>query len=173
MAERRRTLPELFAELKRRRVIRVLIAYVIAAVAVLQTASVLVPALLLPSRLMTVLAVLALVGLPVALVLAWMFDVTPGGVTRTDGVHEEVDSGALEPRRSLLPFAVVGLVALAVFITGWFAFRRGDAVAAEVDAGLFAVLPFRVSGADPSLAYLQEGMVDLLSVKLAEIPPNR
>src|SRR5688572_18672502 len=166
MAERRRTLPELFAELKRRRVIRVLIAYVIAAVAVLQTASVLVPALLLPSRVMTFLAVLALVGLPVALVLAWMFDVTPGGIARADAMDEGGGPSERPLRRSPLLFAVVGLVAVAVFITGWFAFRRGDAVAAEVDAGLFAVLPFRVSGADPSLAYLQEGMVDLLSVKL-------
>lgn len=75
----------LLSEMKRRRVFRVVGIYVVAVFAALQGADILVPALHLPEWTMTLLVVLAIVGLPVAVGLAWAFDVTPAGVQRTTG----------------------------------------------------------------------------------------
>ncbi len=73
----------LFRELRRRRVFRVLAVYVVGAFATLQGADILVPALHLPEWTMTALVGLAIVGLPVAIALSWIFDIVPGGIERT------------------------------------------------------------------------------------------
>lgn len=72
-----------FEELKRRRVFRATAVYVAVSFASLEGASILVPALHLPDWTMTLLVVLALIGLPVTLGLAWAFDVSRAGITRT------------------------------------------------------------------------------------------
>ncbi|HSJ16254.1 MAG TPA: tetratricopeptide repeat protein, partial [Longimicrobiales bacterium] len=78
------------AELRRRRVFRAAIVYVVGAFAALQGADILVPALALPDWTMTLLVVLVLLGFPVVMGLAWAFDLGPGGVTRTPGSDEPV-----------------------------------------------------------------------------------
>jgi len=86
----------LLSELRRRRVFRAAGIYVVAAFGALQGADVLVPALELPERTMTFLVVLAIVGFPVAVGLAWAFDVTPTGVRRT---ADEPTADPGEPKR--------------------------------------------------------------------------
>jgi serine/threonine-protein kinase len=103
------------SELGRRRVFRAAGIYVLAAFGALQGADILVPALELPERTMTFLVVLAVVGFPVAVGLAWAFDVTPGGVRRTGGEPSEEppersrvasgsDSEASPPSVAVIPF---------------------------------------------------------------------
>jgi hypothetical protein len=65
---------EFFTELKRRHVVRVLLVYAAVAFAVIQAADVIAPALHMPGWFVTVVVVLALLGLPIALVMAWAFD---------------------------------------------------------------------------------------------------
>ena len=84
---------KLIGELKRRHVFRVAIAYGIVAWFILEIGSILFPALLLPDWTLTLIVVLAALGLPIAIVLAWAFDMTPGGVVRT----APIDGGAEEP----------------------------------------------------------------------------
>jgi hypothetical protein len=67
------------AELKRRRVVRVALVYGAVAFAVVQAADVFVPALALPGWIITAMALLAVLGFPVALVLAWAYDIVPEG----------------------------------------------------------------------------------------------
>ena len=74
------------AELKRRRVVRVAIVYGAVAFTVLQAADLVVPRLQLPDWTVTLMVVLALLGFPIALVLAWAFELTPDGVRRTEPV---------------------------------------------------------------------------------------
>ena len=74
----------LFAELKRRRVFRLMAVYGAVAFGVLQAADVLIPALHLPESMITAIAALALLGFPLAIVLAWAFESTPDGVRRTE-----------------------------------------------------------------------------------------
>lgn len=76
-------------ELRRRRVIRVGVAYLVGVWVLIEVSSVLLPAIGLPESGVTIIVVLAALGLPVALLLSWIFDVTPEGLVRS---HEE--SGA-------------------------------------------------------------------------------
>jgi hypothetical protein len=71
------------AELKRRRVVRIAIVYGAVAFALLQAADILAPALRLPQWTMTLVVLLLGLGLPIALVIAWAFELTPDGVQRT------------------------------------------------------------------------------------------
>ncbi|HET6592585.1 MAG TPA: hypothetical protein VFG48_06690, partial [Xanthomonadales bacterium] len=78
-------------ELKRRKVIRVAVAYALVAWIVVEVASVLLPTLLLPEWGLRLVTVLALLGFPVALVLAWVFELTP------EGARLEQSSGRAAP----------------------------------------------------------------------------
>lgn len=72
-----------FDELKRRRVVRVGIVYILVSLAIVEAAGNLFPALHLPDLALTFIVVLLILGMPVALVLAWAYDITPEGVQRT------------------------------------------------------------------------------------------
>ena len=72
------------AEIKRRRVGKVAIAYGAVAWAVTEAASVVLPALYVPEWAMTFLVIFLLVGFPIAMVLAWVFDVSATGIERTE-----------------------------------------------------------------------------------------
>ncbi len=150
----------LVAELKRRRVIRVAVAYAVAAYAVVQAASTFFPPLHVPDRVLTVVAVMAILGFVPAVVLAWAFDWTSSGIKRTDAAA--LTDAA--PRRGGRAFWFV-LGGTVVLLGAWWVGARPRRPAAA-DANIVAVLPFRVSAANPSLGYLREGMLDLLAAKL-------
>jgi tetratricopeptide (TPR) repeat protein len=146
---------DLIAELKRRRVFRVAGAYLVGAWIVLQVADTLFPALRFPPWTVTAVAVAVVLGFPVALVLGWLFDLTPGGIERTmstTSVHF--------PKRA----AIAGSLMVALGV-GAFIGVRHRLRAARVDANAVVVMPFRVVG-DPNLVLMREGMVDLLAAKL-------
>lgn len=79
--------------------VRVTIGYVVVAVAILQTADVVLPALSLPEVSMTVITITAIVGLPVTIALAWAYDITPFGVQKTAplAVPDAVELGVAAP----------------------------------------------------------------------------
>jgi tetratricopeptide (TPR) repeat protein len=144
-------------ELKRRKVVRVIIAYAVVAFVVVQVADITLPALRAPDWVLSVIVVLAALGFPVVAVLAWAFDITPSGIERAD-----VRAAPSATRRALL-----GLVALTVIVVAasaaysWTRFASRS----DLDANLLAVVPFRVTG-DSDVSYLREGMLDLLAATL-------
>jgi adenylate cyclase len=147
-------------ELKRRRVLRVAVAYGVAAGGTLQAASVVVPALHMADWWLTMAVLAAGAGFPVAMVLAWTFDLTKEGVVRTPETPSSGD------RRH----AGVGvLLAAALVVAGgaggaWWWLRPASTSGASHDT--VAVLPFTVRGST-QFAYLGEGMVDLLGASLS------
>lgn len=150
----------LVAELHRRRVFRVIVVYAAACWLLIQVADTVVPALRLPEWIITATVLLSLAGFPVAIALAWAFDITRYGIRRTD------DAVARARVPAARRFAAVGAVAAVAALSGWAGWqfwRSADTPPADPD--IVAVLPFRYSG-DPSLAYLGEAMVDLLAAKL-------
>jgi tetratricopeptide (TPR) repeat protein len=155
-----------FAELKRRRVIRVAIAYGAAVFVVLQGADLVFPALGLSESLYRFLVIVSVVGFPVTLALAWLFDLTPEGVRLTRAVGRgDVVVARFKPWAAY----AVGLVAIVgVIAVGWYWISPSVAVG-EVAAGadVIAVLPFNVRG--EGLEVMGEGMVDLLSRNLDEV----
>jgi adenylate cyclase len=92
------TIVKFWKELKRRKVIRVAVAYILVAWIMVEVASVLLPALLLPDWSLRLVTVLALLGFPIAVVLAWVFELTPEGTK----LESPVGEGALtEPLEAL------------------------------------------------------------------------
>lgn len=144
-------------ELRRRRVVRVAIVYIIASIAVVETANNFFPVLQLPGWTTTLIAALALLGFPVAIGLAWAFDITPHGVTRT--VRTAVaaapadDSAAPAPRASH-----------AVPVTS----RPDDGVIRSL-----VVLPFVNVSRDGADEYLSDGVTEELIGALARVPNLR
>ena len=118
-------LGSLVAEIARRRVARTLAGYSMAAFGILQGLDVVVSRLSLPPGWMKIAIAVSLAGLPVAAVLAWMFDITSEGVVRT--------RAAQEPRTATPAQIAVLVASLALAASvGWMAWRQADqAVAAD------------------------------------------
>jgi TolB-like protein/Tfp pilus assembly protein PilF len=132
----------LFAELKRRRVFRVMTMYGVAGFAVLQVADLLVPVLLLPDWAYRLVGLLLLAGFPLVITLAWVFDFTPDGVRRTGrAAATEIRDMVAAPRRQRWPAGLLALGGTILLLTaGWYALRPGSP-APDGPASL-AVLPF-------------------------------
>jgi tetratricopeptide (TPR) repeat protein len=159
----------LVGELKRRHVYRVAAVYGVTAFVVLQVADMVFPALLLPDWAFRLLVALAILGFPLALILAWAFDLTPDGLERSRPAATPTQEATVTPRRRWHARAValvLGAVGVGVAASFGLLRARQDPPVSEVDPGVLAVLPFRVAGAEPTLAYLREGMVDLMAAKL-------
>ena len=107
----KRDMSKIWAELSKRRVWRGAAAYLVVAWLVLQVADVVFPALRLPDWSMTALLGLIAAGFPVALMLSWVFDITPAGIKRTEADDRGSQSQAAHADQSIavLPFADVGL----------------------------------------------------------------
>lgn len=177
--------PSFLYELKRRKVVRAGIVYGAVAWAVVQAADVFVPALNLPAWVLTAVALVALLGLPLALVLAWVFDLRDGGLERTpdaDAVGAAAGETGGRARRRLsaegtawISGRTAGAVALALAIgasVGWLA---GRAPAAEPDAATeeerpsLAVLPFTNLAQDDGAVPFVEGLHDDLLTQLSRL----
>ena len=166
-----------FNELKRRNVFRVAAAYVIIAWLILQIGEVLAPALHLPEWANSFLAFVLILGMPMALFLAWAYELTPEGLKREKDVDREKSITPMTGRR--LDFLVIGLlvVALAYFIADkfWIQARQSTspaiAVIKEAAEGprSIAVLPFADMSPAGDHEYFSDGLTEELLNILARI----
>src|SRR6266581_3758265 len=108
----------IFAELKRRNVYKVAVAYAVVGWLVIQVTATIVPALHLPDGLTTAVVVLTLIGFPVALVISWAFEMTPEGMKRTENVSPD----EVIPYWSKKKFAAL-IIGVAVIAAGLLAFQ--------------------------------------------------
>lgn len=162
----------LFAELKRRRVFKVAAVYGAVAFVVLQVADIMVPALALPDALTRAVALILILGFPIALVMAWAFEMTPEGMKRTeDPTEAEIEAIVAEPRSRRWPSGVLALAGISALVVGAFfvlrpevTFRGPRLVEAGEALPAIAVLPFSVSG--PEAEFWREGMANTLSTNL-------
>jgi adenylate cyclase len=166
--------PSFFEELKRRRVVRAAAVYAIVAFGVVQVADLLFPALLLPEWSVRLVVGLVLVGFPVALVLAWAFDLTPEGVRRTPG--PAAPAGRLDlgsPRATGL--VGLGMVIALVAFGGYHflapAASDDDRTPAPSDARhSIAVLPFTTMAGGEENEYFADGLTEDILTNLGLVP---
>jgi adenylate cyclase len=156
------------AELRRRRVIRVLLLYAIAGWVIIQVASTVLPGLHVPSWSVTLVIVLVALGLPLAAVLAWAFDVEDGRIARSgiadidsEATHGPLVTGAAAPRPA----------------TGEPVAKSRDRVPAAraVDEGSrsIAVLPFLNMSGNPENEYFSDGISEEILNLLTKLPKLR
>src|SRR5437899_7634238 len=150
-----------FEEVKRRKVYRVAAAYIIAAGGIIQLASATFPAWELPDWALRLVIVLLLVGFPIALILAWAFDVTPQGIRATPSVA----APRTYRRRNVIMLVVTGVIVSA--IAGFFLLPRISS-ARKIDKSI-AVLPFENLSDDKENAYFAGGIQDDILTKLSKI----
>jgi adenylate cyclase len=166
----------LFAELKRRRVFRVAAMYGASAFVVLQVADLLQEGLQLPQAFLTAVTVLALVGFPVALVLAWAYERTPHGVVRTpDPAPNEIEEIVAQPRGRRWPVGIAAAVGTALLlVSAWWGLGRPEAPGIDRgDYSSIAVLPFDNMSGNEEDAYFADGLSEELLNALARIPGLR
>jgi TolB-like protein/Tfp pilus assembly protein PilF len=146
-----------FEELQRRKVYRVAAAYIVAAGFLIQMASATFPAWDLSNWSLRLVITLLLIGFPIALILAWAYDITAQGIqiTPTKGAHR---------RRNLILLIVTGVIVSAS--AGFFLLPR--AVSNKVDKSV-AVLPFQNLSSDPENAYFADGIQEEVLTRLAKI----
>lgn len=167
----------LLAELRRRRVFRVAGVYAVVAWAVIQVATSTFPYLHLPDWIVTAVIVLALLGFPAVLALAWAFDLTPGGLLRTPDAGPHAAQARLGARVLLAAtFGVVLLVGGFVaarregLLPSWMAALSGRP-AVDDDPALrsIAVLPFSNLSADQATEYFSDGITDEILATLSKV----
>jgi len=150
----------LFAELKRRNVIRVSVAYIIVSWLLLQIADVILP---------------TFVALPVAILLAWAFEMTPDGIKATSAIEETRNTTATTGKR--LNYIVISLLALAVvfMVIDKYLFERPQVPTEDVDyRRAIAVLPFaNRSESSENAEFLSDGLHDELLTRLAQVSDLR
>jgi TolB-like protein/Tfp pilus assembly protein PilF len=144
-------------EVKRRKVYRVAAAYIIAAGGVIQLASAAFPAWELPNWALRLVIALLLLGFPIALILAWAYDITPQGIriTPAPGRHR---------RRNVIMLVATGVIISAA--AGFFLLPR--VAAHKVDKSI-AVLPFENFSDDKENAYFADGIQDDVLTNLSKI----
>ncbi len=154
----------LLTELSRRRVYRVAAVYGVTAWVVTEVSATVIPALQLPESLITIIVVLLIVGFPVALVLAWIFDIEPGGIRVTESAPEVAQTRSAPGR---LAYGALLLLATAM-LGGFFYWRVLDTD--DVPRDSIAVLPFVNLSKDASSDYFSDGMAEELLNMLTKVP---
>ena len=163
-----------FAELKRRNVYKVAVAYAVVGWLLVQVATQVFPFFEIPNWGIRLVVLIIAIGFPIALFIAWAFELTPEGIKST----EDADATAKQSRgRAWIYVAVVGAVmSIALFVLGRYtASRSGSAetgrpaAAQSVPAKSIAILPFENLSDDKANAYFAEGVKDEILTKLAAV----
>ena len=175
-----------FAELKRRNVYKVAVAYAVVAWLLIQAASIILPTFEAPAWTMKILIAALAIGFPLAVVLAWAFEITPEGIVRSDDVSPN-ESITRKTGRKLTATIVV----VAVIAAGMFAFQltqvgthlrgvlniqpkadhgRPSGVSLPISEKSIAVLPLVNTSGDAANDYFSDGLSEELIAVLAKIP---
>jgi TolB-like protein/tetratricopeptide (TPR) repeat protein len=153
----------LFAELQRRKVFKVGAAYLVVAWLAVQAASIGFPAFDAPPWALRIFILLAFLGFPIAVVMAWVFDVTPAGV--------KLDTNASGSKRLFAIAILLVVLALGWYFYGQPSFRKGDVATPVVaDQNSIAVLPFFNMSGKADEDYFSDGMTEELLNVLAKVP---
>lgn len=161
----------MWEELKRRNVVKVAVAYAIVGWLLVQVADTFFAVLRLPAWTVTFVAGLVILGLPLALILSWAYELTPDGMERTSAVPFRESITKVAGRK--LDFLIIGVLLIAVV---FFAFERFGSFETTPTSSLrtddrrsIAVLPFDNLSSNPENAFFADGIHDDLLTQLAKI----
>ena len=161
------------AELKRRNVYKVAVVDIVAGWALSQGIAQVLPVFDVPNWTIRLIVVLIIIGLPIALVLAWAFEITPEGIKRTE-MADRMPAAARRKKYAWIYIVVVGaIVSITLFFLGRYSAISGGPRHTEAATGVpaksIAVLPFDNLSRDPDNAYFAEGVQDEILTRLAKV----
>ena len=165
-----------FAELKRRNVYKVAVAYAVVGWVLVQVATQVFPFLEIPNWVVRLVIALVVIGFPIALVIAWAFEATPEGIKRTE-IADAMPAASRQRKHAWIYIVVIGAsVSVALFFLGRYTApsvstsRQSAAVAdSSIPQKSIAVLPFENLSDDKNAAYFADGIQDEILTKLASI----
>jgi TolB-like protein len=164
-------LDNFFAELKRRNVYKVAVAYAVVGWLVIQVSSTVLPTFDAPEWAVQTLIVLVAIGFPIALVIAWAFEVTPEGIKRTEDV-DPVTQVRTKSHAWIYVVIVGAALSVGLFFIGRYTAKPGtprQSEAATIPAKSIAILPFENLSDEKANAYFAEGVQDEILTKLAAV----
>jgi TolB-like protein len=154
-----------FEEIKRRKVYRAAAAYAVVAAGAIQLASAIFPAWELPSWALRLVIILLLIGFPIALILAWAYELTPEGIKRADDIPPDETIKRHSGRK--LNSLIMGVLICAVLFLLYQRFAPQTPAGAPEKS--IAVLPFENFSDDKENAFFADGIQDDILTSLAKI----
>src|SRR5467141_1143315 len=161
-------LEKFFTELKRRNVYKVAVAYAVVAWLLIQVATQVFPFFEVPNWAVRLVVLLIIIGFPIALVIAWAFELTPEGLMRTE-VADAAPAPRSRSRAWIYVVLIAGVLSAGLFFLGRFTASTKQGISAEVSSKSIAVLPFDNLSSDKENAYFAEGIQDEIITRLAKI----
>src|ERR671937_2180952 len=159
---------DVFAELQRRNVYRVAVAYGVVSWLLVQIATQVFPFFEIPNWATRLVVILLLLGFPIALIFAWIFELTPEGIKRTDEV--EPHQSILRETGRKLDFVIIAILLVVIAVFAFNAFRRTKRPdLANLPEKSIAVLPFENRSEEKANAYFAEGIQDEILMRLSKI----
>jgi tetratricopeptide (TPR) repeat protein len=149
MPENKNILTKFWQELKRRRTARVIVSYAATAFIVLQLADILTPALLFPAWTTRLVTIILIIGFPVAVIISWIFDITPGGIKKTESLEELAGKEIVikpDKRRLRISNFIIAVLMIIVVILAYPKIFKRDTLERLRSSGeriAVAVMPFQ------------------------------
>ena len=157
----------IFAELKRRNVYKVAIAYIVAGWALAQGIAQVFPVFDVPNWVVRLVVVLIIIGFPITLIFAWAFEITPEGIKSTEEADAMPPSSRPSNRTWIYIVVVGAAVSLSLFFLG--RYTAENRTASSGDRKSIAVLPFTSLSENKSDAYFADGVQDQILTNLAKV----
>jgi TolB-like protein/Tfp pilus assembly protein PilF len=162
-----------FGELKRRNVYKVAVAYLVAGWALTQGLAQVLPVFSIPNWVIQLLVVLIAMGLPIALGLAWAFELTPQGIKRTETADAMPEATRRKKYVWIYVVVIGGFLSIGLFFLGRYSAAPTQNAAAEASAKSIAVLPFENLSDDKQNTYFADGVQDQILTNLARVSELR
>ena len=174
MAQNRRVNPKtFFGELKRRNVYKVAVAYLVAGWALAQGLAQVLPVFSVPNWVIQLVVVIIILGLPIALGLAWAFELTPQGIKRTETADAMPEATRRKKYVWIYVIVIGGLLSIGLFFLGRYSAAPTQNAAADGPAKSIAVLPFENLSDDKQNTYFADGVQDQILTNLARVADLR
>lgn len=169
LAEKRRVnLKKFFAELRRRNVYRVAAAYGVVSWLLVQIATQVFPIFDIPSWSVRLIILVLLLGFPVALIIAWIYELTPEGLQRTNDVPPAKSPAPGKGRK--IDFVIIGVLLAIIAVMTWRHFHPGTTAAnPDLPRKSIAILPFVDLSETRDQEYLSDGITEQIIDSLAHL----